>query len=77
MILFIKNPNLTKKNSGSWEWRVWGVARVSDFFSFFKRGEKGGGGGGGTRASDFFYNESKSKKKFLGGGWGWVVNLFY
>ena len=33
---FIKNPNLTtKKNSGGWEGRGWGVAWVSDFF--FKR----------------------------------------
>ena len=30
---FIKNPNLTKKNSGGWEGRGVGVgARVSDFF---------------------------------------------
>ena len=28
---FIKNPNLTKKKSGGWEGRGWGVARVSDF----------------------------------------------
>ena len=33
MIFFIKNPNLTQKNSGDWEGRGWGVARVSDFFS--------------------------------------------
>ena len=30
--MFIKNPNLTKKNYGGWEGRGWGVARVSDFF---------------------------------------------
>ena len=30
--IFIKNPNLTKKNYGGWEGRGWGVARVSDFF---------------------------------------------
>ena len=33
--IFIKNPNLTKKKKkkkGGWEGRVWGVARVSDFF---------------------------------------------
>ena len=31
--------NKKKKNSGSWEGRGWGGggARVSDFFSFFKR----------------------------------------
>ena len=29
---FIWNPNLTKKIFGGWEWRGWGVARVSDFF---------------------------------------------
>ena len=35
---FIKKPNLTKKNSGGWEERgEGGVARVSDFFSLFKR----------------------------------------
>ena len=54
-IFFIKNPNLTttKKNSGGWEGRGWGVARVSDFFS----------GGGGGWVSDFFYKEAKSKIK--------------
>ena len=31
-MFFIKNPNLTKKNSGSWKGRGWGVAGVSDFF---------------------------------------------
>ena len=30
---FIKKPNLTKKNnSGGWEGRGWGGARISDFF---------------------------------------------
>ena len=33
---FIKNPNLTKKNSGRWEGGGGGVARVSYFF-FLKR----------------------------------------
>ena len=36
--IFIKNTNLTTtKNSGGLEGRGWGVARVSDFFLFFKR----------------------------------------
>ena len=33
--IFIKNPNLTKKQIkkyGGWAGRGWGVARVSDFF---------------------------------------------
>ena len=36
---FIKKPNLTKKkkNSGGWEGRGWGVARVSDCFFFFQK----------------------------------------
>ena len=33
MIFFIKNPKLTKKNSGGWEGR--GVTRVGDFFFLF------------------------------------------
>ena len=37
MNFFIKNPNLTtKKYSGGWEGRGWGVARVSDFLFFQK-----------------------------------------
>ena len=48
---FIKNPNLTRKNSGGWEGRGWGVARVSDLresksekklFSFSGGEDKGG-----------------------------------
>ena len=27
----------TQKNSGGWEGRGWGVARVSDFFFFFQK----------------------------------------
>ena len=51
MIFFIKKPNLTK-NSGGWEGRGWGVARLSDFFFFFQKNTSlkkyfGGGGGGG------------------------------
>ena len=37
---FIKNPNLTKNkktNSGGWEGRGWGVARVSDLVFLFSK----------------------------------------
>ena len=33
--IFYKESKSNKKNSGGWEGRGWGVARVSDFF--FKR----------------------------------------
>ena len=32
---FYKEIKYKKKHSGGWEGRGWGVARVSDFFSFF------------------------------------------
>ena len=47
VFFFIKNPNITKKNSGGWEGRGCGC---------------GCGWGEGARVSDFFYKGSKSKK---------------
>ena len=43
--IYIKNPNLTKKKKkkksyGGWEGRVWGVARISDFFKESKSEKK-------------------------------------
>ena len=37
---FIKNLNLTKQNSGGWEGRGWGVARLSDLSFFFSKESK-------------------------------------
>ena len=34
---FYKESKSNKNKSGSWEGRGWGVARVSDFFSFFQK----------------------------------------
>ena len=34
---FYKESKSNKKNSGGWEGRGWGVARVSDFFFFFQK----------------------------------------
>ena len=56
--IYIKNPNLTKKKKkksyGGLEGRVWGVARISDFFKESKSEKKsffGGGEGKGGLAS--------------------------